>query len=328
MIIYHRPVLVREVIQLLNIKPGGNYIDCTLGGGGHARAMLQASLPNGKVLGIDSDQDALKRSRKELKSFIDEGQLIVAQDNFKNVITIAKENHFQSVHGVLLDLGVSSHQIDSGERGFSFQREGPLQMTFSGKGGDARDRRISAREVVNIYPKQKLKQIFKEYGEVRNAGLYAERIVKRRRERHIDTTTMLVEAILVPGAHKPRGKSAFTNLPKSKIKLLAKTFQAIRIEVNSELENLKLALSAMGNVLGSGGRVGVISYHSLEDRIVKRFFKEASRECVCPASAPVCACEHKPEFSIITKRPITPTAREIQHNPRARSAKLRVGEKI
>ncbi len=324
---YHTPVLVHEVIQLLNIKPGGRYIDCTLGGGGHASAFLKASAPNGKVLGIDIDSDALEESRRELKNFIDEKQLILAQGNFKNIATIAKENNLQSVNGILLDLGVSSHQINSDWRGFSFQKDGPLQMTFSSQGGDAPNQCINAWEVVNTYPKQKLKQIFKEYGEVSNAGLCAERIERRRKERSIDTTTMLVKAILGPGADKLRGKNA-NNFSKPRIKLLAKVFQAIRIEVNSELDNLQSMLSAVGAALGSRGRIAVISYHSLEDRIVKQFLKESSRECVCPRELPVCVCRRKPEFLRITKRPIRPSQQEINNNPRSRSAKLRVGEKI
>ena len=324
---YHTPVLVREAIELLMIQPGDNCIDCTIGGGGHTRALLKASTPKGKVLGIDIDRDALEESRIQLQDFIHKGRLILAQGNFSNIITIAKENNFQSVKSILIDLGISSHQIDSDWRGFSFQKDGPLQMTFSSQGGDAKDHRVNAWHIVNTYPKQKLKQIFQEYGEVINAGLYADRIIKLRKGSSIDTTAMLVRAILGPGADKLRGENA-RSFSKPKIKLLAKIFQAIRIAVNSELDNLQNILSSAGDILAPKGRIAVISYHSLEDRIVKRFLKEESKECVCPKELPVCVCRHKPKFLQITKRPIRPSEEEVCRNPRSRSAKLRVGEKI
>lgn len=321
---YHIPVLLEEVMSLLKLQPGHNVIDCTLGGGGHTRAMFQAITPDGKLLGIDQDEAAFAHYKLQVTGYKLQDRVILVHDNFRNLEHIVQENNFHPVHAVLLDLGMSSHQLDESGRGFSFQKDTPLNMRFDG-GGVSDNAGTNAYHIINEYPKQKLAEIFKTYGEVRSPGVIAHRIENARKARPIKTTDELVFVLSGPAAKRTQDPRAMS--PKA-VKLFAKVFQAIRIEVNDELVALFATLPQITRVLAKEGRAAVISYHSLEDRIVKRYFKEASRGCVCPKELPVCRCDHKPELSIITKHAITPGAGEIAGNPRSRSAKLRVAERI
>ncbi|MFH1712775.1 MAG: 16S rRNA (cytosine(1402)-N(4))-methyltransferase RsmH [Candidatus Jacksonbacteria bacterium] len=318
--IYHIPVLLQEVIALLNLKPGRNVIDCTFGGGGHSKKILEKTAPNGKLLGIDADPDALKRGELLITSADSADQLqkrlILVQDNFVNIESIVNQTDFKPVNAILIDLGMSSFQLDQADRGFSFQKDSPLNMSFGKEG-------FGANEIINKYPKQKLKEIFQKYGEIKNASAIARKIDSARRNQLIATTSMLVKAIY------PRFNIEAGNRPyKPQIKLLARVWQAIRIEVNQELDNLQKVLPQTVKILSPGGRVAIISYHSLEDRIVKQYFRQESKICVCPIEFPVCRCHHKPKLKIITKKAVIPKEEEIYQNSRARSAKLRAAEKL
>jgi len=317
---FHTPVLLKEAVQLLNIQSGDQVVDCTLGGGGHTFLMLKKVSKKGMVLAIDADPDAIAHVESEVADYQLKKNLILVQENFVNLKKIISDQKITKVKAILFDLGVSSYQLDKSEKGFSFKRENPLNMSF-GTGG-----KNKASEVINKYSKQKLKQILRDFGEVERAYDIAHRIVKYREKNPIQNTSMLACAVL-SRFHKIKeaGETPFT---RPQIKLLAKVWQAIRIEVNQELKNLQSVLPQAMDVLTSKGRLAVISYHSLEDRIVKRFFKKQAKKCICPKDFPVCHCDHKPSLKIITKKPITPKAWQVQKNNRARSAKLRVAEKI
>ena len=314
---YHTPVLLKEVTDLLDLKPNQNVIDCTLGDGGHAIEMLRRIAPDGKVLGIDADREAIKRVEQRIKNKESRKRLVVVNDNFRNVTSIVEEYHFLPIHAVLLDLGMSSYQLDSGDRGFSFQKDTPLSMNFQTVGG------VSAMDVVNKYPKQKLKEILKKYGEIKRPGAIAHNIVEARKIEPITTSSMLVASAL-PGVRCASGEQSQTH----HVKLLAKVWQAIRIEVNQELEYLTAALFQIASILEPRGRVAVISYHSLEDRIVKQYFRHEENSCICPKDFPECRCKKSSRFSIITKKVVRPSQAEINSNPRSRSAKLRVAQKL
>lgn len=315
---YHTPVLLKEVIALLNLKPGHNVIDCTFGGGGHSQAILNKIAPSGKLLGIDADPAAIKRGQLLITNYQLQKRLFLVQDNFVNIESIVNQTDFKPVHAVLLDLGMSSYQLDQADRGFSFQKDSPLNMSFAGGQGG-----LSAGEIINQYSKQKLKEIFQKYGEIKNAGAIARKIDSARRDQFINRTSMLVRAIY------PRfNADAGNRLSPPQIKFLARVWQAIRIEVNQELDNLQKVLPQIVKILSPGGRIAVISYHSLEDRIVKQYFRQESKICVCPLEFPVCRCHHQPKLKIITKKAFIPREKEIYQNSRARSAKLRAAEKL
>jgi 16S rRNA (cytosine1402-N4)-methyltransferase len=293
---YHQPVLLREAVQQLQPRSGGLYVDGTIGGGGHAEEILRACAPDGRLIGLDCDDEAITASRERLREFGTRVQLVRA--NFVELERVLMDVGVTTVDAVLFDLGVSSRQFDEPSRGFSFQREGPLDMRM--------DRQLvaSARDVLRTASLEELAQIFHTYGEERRARAIARRIVAERERNPIETTTQLtqlVERVLGP--------------KRGRIHPATRVFQALRIAVNNELENLKRGLAGAVNVLKPGGRVAVISFHSLEDRIVKWFFIEQSRS-EAPALRPV------------TKKPITATEDEVNANPRARSAKLRVAEKL
>jgi 16S rRNA (cytosine1402-N4)-methyltransferase len=309
--IYHEPVLLQEVIKYFDPKPNQNFIDCTLGNGGHTIAIAE-KLKTGKVLSIDLDSKIidLAKSRVEGQGLAD--KVILVQDNFKNLKKIVEENNFYPVSGILVDLGISSYELQDQERGFSFQIDGPLNMKY---GADIKN---SAAGIVNNWSEQELEQIFREYGEERYARLIAREIIKSRQEKPIQTTFDLVRII----------ERVYIGKPRPKIHIATKVFQALRIAVNDELNNLKQLLPQAVEILEKGGKLAAISFHSLEDRIVKDFFKQEARGCICPVEIPVCRCNHKPTIKIINKKPIIPTLAEIQKNPRSRSAKLRVIEKI
>lgn len=302
----HIPVLVEETVQALAVQPGGRYIDCTLGGGGHAAAILERSFPGGQLLGIDTDPEALKIARTKLMQYRD--SMLLVNDNFTNLQAICYRNDFFPVHGILFDIGLSSLQLDGNGRGFSFQREAPLDMRLNP------EQSVTAADIVNTYSEPALAHLIREYGEEVYSRRIAHRIVQ---ERPIESTLQLARMVeQVVGGRK------------GKIHPATKTFQAIRIEVNRELENLELALHQAVNLLGYGGRLVIISYHSLEDRIVKNFIQQESRDCICPAGTPVCICGHTASLRRIKKRVITPSTAEIQANPHSRSARLRVVERI
>ena len=302
---YHVPVLSAEVIDYIISDKSGIYIDGTLGGGGHSKLLLDKLSHEAKLIGIDQDEDAILTARKTLARF-ENVQLV--QDNFKNLSQILANLKIGEIDGLLLDLGVSSYQIDSDRRGFSYNVDTVLDMRMN------QNDPLTAANILNEYGKEELTKIFFDYGEERKSRVIANLIVK---EREIFKSTVQLIKIIEKVVH-----------PKYKIKSLSRIFQALRIEVNKELESLKLVLDDSLSLLKSGGRLAVISYHSLEDRITKRFFKYWENPCTCPKELPVCSCGKTAKLKIITKKAIKATSTEIAKNNRARSAVLRVGEKI
>lgn len=306
----HISVLLNETINGLNINKNGIYVDGTLGGAGHSKEIVK-KLENGLLIGIDQDMNAIKKASQELEDFKD--KVTIVHNNFKNIDIVLKEQNIHEIDGILLDLGVSSHQLDEGDRGFSYNKDSFLDMRMDVT------QSLSAWDIVNKYSKQELERIIKEYGEERWAARIAEFIQNERQIKPINTTGELVDVIkraIPSGARKDGPHPA------------KRTFQAIRIEVNSELEILRESIIKSVNSLKVGGRICIITFHSLEDRIVKETFKELNLDCICPPELPICTCNKKRELKIITKKPILPSEKEIELNPRSRSAKLRVGEKV
>jgi len=302
----HKPVLLNEVVEALHPQPGERYVDCTLGTGGHAAAILTKILPGGQLLGIDADPKAIEIAKDRLVDYIED--CILVNDNFLNLETICRENRFLPVQGILFDLGLSSTQLDVSERGFSFQQYGPLDMRFDPS------QEFTAADIVNTFSEDRLSEIIKTYGEERYSKRLAWHIVKSR---PISDTLQLVDVI-----EKAIGGY------RGKINPATRTFMALRIFVNHELENLSAALKQTMNCLYHGGRLVVISYHSLEDRIVKQFMLTESKGCLCPPTIPACQCGHVASLKIITRKVITPSLAETKSNPRSRSAKLRVAERL
>ncbi len=307
----HLPVMDREVIEYLGCRSGRIYVDGTVGGGGHAAEILKASSPSGRLIGIDRDDDALKAAKDFLKVFGDRATLVKA--NFRDLKTVLGGLGVREVDGVLLDLGVSSFQLESPERGFSFRFDSRLDMRMD------KGQKTSAYELVNGLEETELTRIFREYGEEREARRVARAIVRERGKRPVETTGELVRIVLeaIPKRFQTRNIHPAT-----------KVFQALRIAVNDELGSLKQGLLAGMEALGKGGRMAVISFHSLEDRIVKNTFRAFSTGCVCPPKIPICICGRKPEAKILTKKALTPSEDEVEKNPRSRSAKLRAVEKL
>jgi len=300
----HTPVLLDETVSALAVQPGGRYIDCTLGGGGHAAAILERGAPGGQLLGIDADPEAIKAASIKLAAHRDSILLINA--NFVKLQAICLKYDFQPVHGILFDLGISSLQLDSAGRGFSFQHDAPLDMRFSP------DQEVTVDDIINRYSEAEIARIIRTYGEEGYSHRIARCIVK---ERPVKTTLELARTVeQAVGGRKGRIHPA------------TKTFQALRIAVNHELENLESALRQAVDLLGYGGRLVVISYHSLEDRIVKQFMQREAKGCICPPSIPACVCGHTACLRVLNKRVITPSSREVQLNPRSRSARLRAAE--
>lgn len=306
----HVSVLLNESIDGLKIKDDGIYVDGTLGGAGHSKEIVK-KLKSGRLIGIDQDLNAIKKASQELIEY--EDKVTIVHSNFRNIKEVLRNLNIDAVDGVLLDLGVSSHQLDEGERGFSYNQEARLDMRMN------TEQDFSAWDVVNKYSKHELTRIIKEYGEERWANRIADFIVQEREQKAIDTTEELVEVI-----KKAIPKGARRDGPHP----AKRTFQAIRIEVNSELEILRETIIDICDILNPEGRVCIITFHSLEDRIIKQIFKELNRDCICPPEFPICKCDKKKELEIITRKPIAPTQQELERNPRARSAKLRVGEKV
>ncbi len=303
----HFSVMQQVVIDAILPRSGGVYVDGTLGAGGHTEAILSTSVPDGKVIAFEIDPQAIQIATERLQSF--SGRLKIIRDSYCSLPNYLAEE--EPVDGILLDLGVSSMQIDNPERGFSFQKEGPLDMRFNP------NQPISAYEIVNQYPEEELARILYVYGEERKSRQIAARICFIRKNKPIRTTTEL--ASIIAEAIKQ---------PHQKIHPATKSFQAIRIAVNGELDAIEQVLPMAVNYLKPGGRLAVISFHSLEDRIVKHFFQSESRNCICPPSQPVCTCGHTASIKVITQHPQTANQDEIENNIRSRSAKLRVAEKI
>lgn len=305
----HVSILLKECMDGLDIKPDGIYVDGTLGGGGHTFKLIQL-LSGGKVIGIDQDQDALEAASKRLAIFGD--KFIPVHSNFSNIIEVLKSLEIKKIDGFLLDLGVSSYQLDEAERGFSYMNDGQLDMRMN------QEDEFSAYDVVNTYSEDELTRIIREYGEENWANRIAKFIVEARSVKPLETTYELVEVIknAIPASARKDGPHP-----------AKRTFQAIRIEVNNELKIIEKTIEDAFSVMSKGGRVAIITFHSLEDRIVKNTFKRLAQGCICPPEFPVCICNNKPKVKIISRKPILPSEREISENPRARSAKLRVAEK-
>lgn len=303
---HHVTVLLHETVDSIEVKKGGVYADFTLGGGGHTSLILEKG---GKVYGIDRDITAIENAQKRFADC----DFIAVHDNFSNIKEIARKNNIEAFDGIIADLGVSSPQLDEAERGFSYMNDAPLDMRM-----DKRDA-LTAHKVVNSYSKEELRRIITDYGEERWAARIAEFIVKRRAEKSIDTTFELVDVIkaAIPQSARKDGPHP-----------AKRTFQAIRIEVNGELKILEQAVRDGVELLKKGGKISVITFHSLEDRIIKKTFASLSNGCTCPKDFPVCVCGNKPQVKIVNTKPVLPGDKELEENPRARSSKLRTAEKI
>lgn len=300
-----------EVLTALHPHAGGRYLDGTLGGAGHTRLLLDASAPDGQVLAIDADPLALERARTLLGEAIAEGRLLLRHGNFAQMGNLATAADFAPVDGILLDLGLSSDQLADRERGFSFSHDAPLDMRFDSNQG------VSAADLVNTLPEDELADVIWRYGEERRSRAIARRIGEARRRQPITRTGELARLVAGVVHGRPGGIHPAT-----------RTFQALRIAVNDELANLEAALPAAIELLRPGGRLAVISFHSLEDRIIKQTFQREERGCICPPEIPQCVCGHTPRLRIVTRHPLTASEAEIAVNPRARSARLRVAEKV
>ena len=306
----HKSVLLWECIDALNIRPNGIYLDGTLGGGGHSLEICRR-LTNGRLIGVDRDEVALEAAKKRLSRHARKVTLV--HDNFENIALILDALNLDKIDGMLFDLGVSSPQLDDGVRGFSYMTDAPLDMRMD------RGSSLTAYEIVNTWPREELRRILFEYGEERYAPLIAAAIERTRSEHPIKTTLEL--ASVIRGAMPPQALREKQHPAK-------RSFQAIRIAVNDELNCVSRMMKTAVDRLNPGGRLAVITFHSLEDRIVKNSMAEAAKGCICPPSFPVCVCGRKPRIEIVTRKPVTAGEEELAENPRARSAKLRVAEKI
>jgi 16S rRNA (cytosine1402-N4)-methyltransferase len=306
----HVSVLLNEVIEGLDIKENGIYVDCTLGGAGHSSEIIKRLSEKGRLIGIDQDKDALKAAGEKLREY---KNTTFVHSNFTNIESILNELDIEGVDGILMDLGVSSYQLDEGERGFSYMQDAPLDMRMN------RDSEFSAYQIINDYSEDQLFRVIKDFGEEKFAKRIAKFIVDRRAAKPIETTLQLVDIIKAAIPAKARREGPHP---------AKRTFQAIRIEVNKELDILDKAIEGSVGKLKQGGRLAIITFHSLEDRIVKLKFRELENPCTCPKEFPVCICGKKSKIKIITKKPIEPSEEEVYENPRSRSAKLRIAERI
>ena len=309
MIFEHKSVLLYETVDSLNIKPDGIYVDGTLGGGGHAYEVLKRLGPKGRLIGIDQDADAIQAASGRLKEYGE--KVTIVRSNYRNIKEVLSSLGIEKVDGIYLDLGVSSYQLDTPERGFSYMHDGPLDMRMD------QERSLTAAKVVNTYSEEALAELIYKYGEERWSRRIAQFIVAARKEKPLATTFDLVHVIK---AAIPKGARQDGPHPAKR------TFQAIRIEVNDELKILDKTMETAVAHLKSGGRIGVITFHSLEDRIIKQAFKRMAKGCICPPELPVCVCGHKPELKKL--KDFTPSEAELADNPRARSARLRGAIKI
>ncbi len=306
----HRSVLLDEAVEALNIRPNGVYVDGTAGGGGHSFA-IASKLENGLLIAIDQDENAIAAAGARLAPLGERARVV--RNNFSNLNDVLDECGIGEIDGLLLDLGVSSHQLDEAERGFAYQNDAPLDMRMD------RRQSKSAYDVVNIYSEEELKRILFTYGEERFSGRIAAKIIATREKKPIETTGELAELIksAIPAAAREGGHHP-----------AKRSFQAIRIEVNAELDVIVPAIESAVSHMRPGGRIAIITFHSLEDRIVKQAFARLASGCTCPKGLPICVCGKKPLVRVISKKPILPGEAELEENPRARSAKLRVAEKI
>jgi len=304
---FHQPVLLKEAVDALLVKSDGIYVDCTLGGAGHSEEILKRLEPQGKLVCFDADPDAILHAKARLGRF---SNVHFAQVFYDQLDVVLVQLNLLPVHGILFDLGISSYQVDREARGFSFQKDGPLDMRFNPL------QKKTAEEVINEYPLEELERIFRNYGEERQWRAIARAVDNVRKVKRIRTTGEFAEVI------RQAVPSRYIN------KTLARIFQAVRIEVNDELNRLQKALEKAFNVLDKSGRIVAIAYHSLEDRLIKDFFRYKELDCICPEQFPQCVCEKVQEMKILTRKPIYPSEEEKVQNPRARSARMRVAEKI
>ncbi len=310
----HISVLMKEVLSSLDPKSGQDFIDATVGEGGHAKMILEKTGPNGRLLGIDQSESVLRETKTFLADY--GGRTVLIEGNFAEIAGIAEEYNFNKVDGILFDLGISLWHIGQSGKGFSFDKDEPLIMKFGAAWETSGE--LTAEKIINEWPEEKIAEIFREYGEERHSRKMAHVIAEKRKEEKIKTSKQLADIIS-------------DNYPKRyllKIHPATKIFQALRIAVNNELENLRSALPQAIGLLKPGGRLGIISFHSLEDRIVKEYFRRESRDCICPPDFLVCQCKHKATLKILTKKPLVATSEEIEENFGSRSAKFRVAEKI
>ncbi|MBH1941360.1 16S rRNA (cytosine(1402)-N(4))-methyltransferase RsmH [Mobilitalea sibirica] len=305
----HISILLDETIEHLNINPEGIYVDGTLGGGGHSYEIAKR-LTDGRLIGIDQDEAAIQAAKDRLSDFRD--KVTIVRSNYSEMGEVLKELGIPKVNGILLDLGVSSYQLDTPERGFSYKEDAPLDMRMDTRAS------ITAKDIINNYSEMELYRIIRDYGEDKFAKNIAKHIVRMREEKPLETTFELTEAVK---AAIPMKLRINTGHPAKR------TFQAIRIELNKELDVLKDTLQDMIDLLSPGGRLCIITFHSLEDRIVKSIFKTNENPCICPPGFPVCVCGKEPSGKVITRKPILPSMEEIEYNKRSKSAKLRVFEK-
>lgn len=307
----HVSVLLQETIDGLAVKPDGIYVDGTTGGGGHSYEICKRLGENGRLICIDQDAEALAAAEKRLEPFA--GIVTMVKSNYAQMKEVLKQLGIEKVDGIVLDLGVSSYQLDNAERGFSYREDAPLDMRMD------REQTLTARDIVNEYPESELYRIIKEYGEERFAKNIARNICKRRQDKPLETTFELVD--IIRGSMPAKARNGKSHPAK-------RTFQAIRIECNQELEVLRQALDEMVDLLKDGGRISIITFHSLEDRMVKTSFRRQENPCTCPPDFPVCVCGNKPKGKVITRKPILPSEEECEQNTRSKSAKLRVFERI
>jgi 16S rRNA (cytosine1402-N4)-methyltransferase len=302
----HVPVLYQEVLEYLRPESGRLYIDGTVGAGGHAAGLLQSSAPDGRLLAFDRDPEAIAHSRRRLAQFAN--RVVFVQASYAEMAALAPEMGFEQVDGILLDLGLSSRQLGDAQRGFSFMEDGPLDMRFDATGGR------TAADLLNTLPEAALADIFWQYGEVRSNRKFARAIVHHR---PIETTGQLADLILQESGGR-----------RGRIHPATQVFQALRIAVNDELGMLEQGLKAAVKLLKPGGRLAVISFHSLEDRLVKNFIRDQSRDCICPPQQPFCTCDVRPTLEAVTRKVVRPSEEEVAANPRSRSAKMRVAQRV
>lgn len=321
MLYSHTSVLVDELVKYLDPQSNQNFIDLTLGGGGHSLAILERTGPQGKVLAFEMDKRAIEAAQENLKDFIKD-RIKIVNNSYVHLESEFSKTKIKDIFGIVADLGLSSDQLDKADRGFSFKDHGPLDMRF-----DTSGQTLTASDIIINYSEDQILKIFREYGEVKQAkrlarGLISWRKTLDKQKQKPIKTSMLVGAILRILNIKE------DNLKRFRIHPATQVFQALRIAVNDELVNIEKVLPQTYNILSPGGRLAVISFHSLEDRIVKRYFKKMSKGCICPPETPVCKCDNKPKIKIITKKALRPSAGEVAKNPRSRSAIMRVIEKI
>lgn len=310
MIFEHKSVLLHQTVDSLNIKPDGIYVDGTLGGGGHATQVCKRLGPEGRLIGIDQDAAAIEAAGEHLKEYAD--RVTIVRSNYENIAGVLKELDIDKVDGIYLDLGVSSYQLDTADRGFTYREDVPLDMRMDQRNTE------TAADIINEYSEYELYRMIRDYGEDKFAKNIAKHIVRARQEQKIETTGQLIEIIKAAIPAKVRATGGHP---------AKRTFQAIRIELNKELEVLNNSLDTMIDLLTPGGRLSIITFHSLEDRMVKTRFRQNANPCICPSDFPVCMCGKKSKGMVITRKPVLPSEEELEENSRSKSAKLRVFEK-